>query len=131
MLEKELSKLADAQRQPVGRRDSTKASPPARPGRKVREVQRQDSPDYGRADSGRAERREKYYQFKRQDSYDSSKLKDLMRKSAERAHSPSNHQPAKYQPRRRQAEKYTGRRRPEDSGNRKRSIEPTGRRESV
>ena len=54
-----------------------------------------------------------------------------MRKSAERAHSPSNHQPAKYQPRRREADKYASRRRPEDSGKRNRSIEPTGRRESV
>ncbi len=33
--------------------------------------------------SGRGNRRENYYQFKRQDSNDSSKLNELIRKSAE------------------------------------------------
>lgn len=44
--------------------------------------------------SGRGNRRENYYQFRRQDSHDSSKLNDLIRKSQEgRLKSPARGQP--------------------------------------
>lgn len=43
--------------------------------------------------SGRGNRRENYYKFKRPDSNDSSKLQELVRKSAERLKSPIDNKP--------------------------------------